>query len=164
MCLCAQSIEHSCEFHSNITGSYYCHLLRLMLKLEEAITVDAIFGSRDALRNSRVSTSRKQDLLRVNLDLGAIIESDDGLILAYEARSAVNIFNALVLEVTLVYAVQVLDICVSLLFESLPIEGGSLFNREAVGFGVAYVFCQTCGVPGDLLWYTSMTVSICVDS
>jgi hypothetical protein len=122
-----------------------------VLELEEAITVNTIFGSRDTLRNSRVSISRKQDLLRVNFDLGAIIELNHGLVLTYEACSAVNIFNAFDLEVALVYAVQPLNICVSLLFKSLPIEGGSLLDKRAVGFNVAYIFCQTYCVPGDLL-------------
>ena len=78
-----------------------------------------------------MSTGRKQDLLCVDSDLRAIIELYHRLVLVYKACSAMDIFGAVILEVALVYIVQVLNDSISLLFEALPIERCLLLDRES---------------------------------
>lgn len=45
-------------------------------------------------------------------------------------------FDLVVAEVALVNAIEALDVGVALVLESRPVEGGSLLDREAIGFGV----------------------------
>lgn len=77
-----------------------------------------------------------------------------------EGGAAVDIFDALIVEIFLVDAVQALDVVCALPAEGCPVEGGCFLEGEAVGACFTHCFGEGRGVPGDFLGDASGGVSV----
>lgn len=73
--------------------------------------------------------------------------------------AAVEPFDFVAVEVLRVYAVQTLDVCVTLVLECRPVEWRRFFDGEAIGFGFVDGLRDGCCVPCYLLGNTCDEVS-----
>jgi hypothetical protein len=68
---------------------------------------------------------------------------------------AVHVLDLVVVQVALIDAVQPLDVGVSLLLESGPVEGRRLLDAKPVGLALVYRLGDGGRVEGDLFGYTA---------
>jgi hypothetical protein len=152
--LSTEVVEHASHLDSNVTSTNNSDLLGLLLKIEEAITVDAELGTLD-VDCAGTTTNSDEDLLCADLLLLTVLADNLDNVLGDERGGSVEVFDLVVLQVLLVNSVQTLDVGVTLVLEGGPVEGSSLLDGETVGLGLVDSFLDGGGVPGDLLGHTS---------
>lgn len=92
-----------------------------------------------------------------------VIERDFDLVLGEQSSPTVEVLDAVVLEISLVDAVEALDVGVSLVFEGRPVEGSGFLDVEAIGLGIVDSLGESGGVVCYFLGDASVSrlVSIC---
>lgn len=153
--LSTEVVEHASHLDGDVTSTDDGDLLRLLLELEEAVTVDTKLGTLDADCAGATANSDK-DLLCADLLFLTVVTNNLDNVLGDERGSSVEVFDLVILEVLFVNSVQTLHVGVTLVLESGPVEGSGLLDRETICLSFVDGLLDGGGVPGNLLGHTSM--------
>lgn len=146
----AEVVEHAGHFDGDVAGADEGDALRQGFEVEEAVRRDAELGAGDVLRDVGVAASCDEDFFGADDLLGSIVHDNFGGVLVKKVGAAVEVFDFVVVEVTLVDAIEAFNVIVSLVLEGLEVERGGLFDVETVSGGLVEGFGDGGGVPGNL--------------
>ena len=150
-------VKHSCQLNGYITYTYRANLLRVNLKVEEAIGSNIQSSIRD-FGYVGVVAGNEEDLFGMDSVSIAIFKDNFGVVLREEVSLTVEPFYLVFFEIPVGDPFQALDIGVSLGLERRLVERSDLFYGKAIRFGFMQRFCCTGDIPCNLFRYASVVL------
>ena len=103
MGICAESVEDSSEFNSDITSTNHDDPLGLFFNIKESIGVDTVRGSWNLIvgRDSRSTTDGDHDFLRFDLVFRSVLLGDFDSVRIDKFSPSIMVIYILLVQVTL---------------------------------------------------------------
>lgn len=156
----AEGVEHASKLNGNVAGTNQGNLLGQLVNVKEAVAVDAELGAWNLRGRAGLAANRDEDLLGLDVHLGAIVERHLNLVLVEKLGPAVQVFDRVLVEVALVDAIEALDVGITLGLEGRPVEGSRLLYGETVCLGVVDGLGEGGSVEGNLFGDASASNSL----